>query len=313
MRYLLSAVFGMVFLAAFVGFFLMSSITDYVDSPDRLVESASKGGMRDAIVEHTAEYIAEEVAADPTLKSMSVSELRGIVGGVITTEWLEDSLALAHKALKSAIRGVEATAVLNLREIKAALSRALSDLKNRAEDNCIELLGADACSDAHASKLMVATFEARALAAVGQLHDEIDLMEQLQGADREDAAQLQKGLESMETVRMLALVVLILSLALFVAINSRPFSRLAMSTGTLAIVSCVVYLLVIEVSESRASDEMAKHASGEMSSETATLGARLANQLVGDAIAGSTLPVVMTGIGGAILVGLAILLRRRTR
>ncbi|MCP4445352.1 MAG: hypothetical protein GY811_08415 [Myxococcales bacterium] len=83
MRFLLSGLLGLLFLAAFITFFLMSSVVGYVDSPERLVRSAGEGGLRDAIVEHTAEYIAKEVSSDPTLESMSVPELRGIVSGVI--------------------------------------------------------------------------------------------------------------------------------------------------------------------------------------------------------------------------------------
>ncbi len=300
----------MLFLAAFVAYFLMSSVVGYVDSPDRLVESATEGGLRDAIVEETAEYIASEVAADPTLENMSVPELRTIVGTVITKDWLEDSLVLAHKAFKSAIHGAEASAVLDLRGIKSALGTALSDLKVRAESNCEMLLGADACSDEQASRAMVATFETRALLAIAELHDEIDLMQELRGSQRDDAAQLQKGLESMQTVRMLALVALIISLALFIAFNTRPFSRFAISTGILAVVSSVVYLITIAISEGIATDEVAKQAELEGDSGAAALGSKIATQLVGDAVTGATLPVTMVGLAGGALIVLGVLASR---
>lgn len=312
MRLLLSALFGMLFLAAFIAFFLLGSVVDYVDSPDRLVASASEGGLRDAIVDQTAEYIAKEVAADPTLETMSVPELRSMVGTVITKAWLEDSLRLAHKAFKSAIHGAETSAVLDLRGIKSALGTALSELKIRAANSCETFLGAEACSDEQVSRAMVASFEARALLAIAQVHDEIDLMQELRGSQRDDAEQLQKGLESMETVRMLALVVLILSLAIFIAFNSRPFSRFAIATGILATVSSVVYLIAIAVSESIATDEVAKQTRLDGDSQAAELGSKLATQLVGDAVTGATLPVTMVGIAGVVLLVLGILASSRS-
>ena len=311
MRLLLSALLGMLFLAAFIAFFLIGSVVGYVDSPDRLVESASKGGLREAIIEQTAEYIAAEVAADPTLETMSVPELRSIVGSVITKAWLEESLVLAHKAFKSAIHGAETTAVLDLRGIKSALGTALSELKGRAEGNCELLLGAEACSDAQASQAMVAAFETQALLAIGQLHDEIDLMKQLHGSQRDDAAKFQEGLESLETVRMLALVVLILSLALFIALNSRPFSRFAISTGVLAVFSSVVYLIIIAVSEGLATDEVAKQSQLDGDTGAAALGAKVATQVVGDAVTGATLPVTMVGLAGLVLLVLGALASAR--
>ncbi len=310
MRVLLSALLGILFLAAFVAFFLMTSVVGYVDSPDRLVSAAGEGGLRDAIVEHTAEYIAHEVASDPTLETMSVDELRVIVGGVITQAWLEDSLTLGHKAMRSAIRGVEETAVLDLRGIKSALIEALSALKERGQENCELFLGAEACSDAQVSAAMLAAFEAQAMRAIGQFHDEIDLMEHLHGSRRDQAKQLQEGLEGMETVRMLALVVLVLSLALFIALNSRPLSRFASAVGVLAITSSVLYLLAIAVSESMARDEVAARGGDTQAGE---LGAKLASRLVGDAVTGSTLPVTMVGIAGLAFLILGVLSRRRDR
>jgi hypothetical protein len=311
MRLLLSALLGMLFLAAFIAFFLIGSVVGYIDSPDRLVKSASEGGLRDAIVEQTAEYIASEVAADPTLETMSVPELRSIIGTVITREWLEDSLILAHKALKSSVHGAEATAVLDLRGIKSALGTALSELKVRAESNCEALLGPEACSDAQASRVMVAAFETRALLAIEEVHDEIDLMQQLHGSQRDDAAEVQKGLESLETVRMLGLVVLIISLALFIAVNSRPFSRFAISTGILATLSSVIYLIAIAVSAGVATDEVAAQAKLEGDTAAAALGAKVATQLVGDAVMGATLPVTMVGIAGVVLIVLGFLASSR--
>lgn len=311
MRIVLSAIFGMLSLAAFIAFFLLSSVVAYVESPEGIVESANEGGLRESIVEHTAEYIADEVAADPSLQTMSVEQLRGIVGGVITREWLESTLTEAHAAFKSAIHGAEETAVLDLRGIKAALSQALSDLKTRAETSCRDLLGAEACADEQASKIMVAAFEVRALSAIAQLHDEIDLLAQWQGPERHNARQVQEGLESLQTVRMLSLVVLIMSLALFIAFNSRPWSRMAMATGVLALLSSVTYLVVIEVSERMATDEVAKQAGRESTNQAAEIGAELTNRLVADAVSGSTLPVVMVGLGGLGLIVIAMLLRRR--
>ena len=311
MRTVLSALFGMLFVAAFIAFFLLSSVVDYVEFPEGIVETANEGGLREAIVEHTAEYIAQEVAADPSLQTMSVAQLRGIVGGVITKEWLERALTQAHEAFKNALHGAEETAVLDLRGIKSALGQALSELKARAETSCSDLLGAEACADEQASKVMVAAFEVRALTAIAQLHDEIDLLAQFQGPARQDAREVQKGLESFQTVRMLSLVVLIMSLALFIAFNSRPWSRMAMATGVLAIATSVIYLLVVEVSERMASDEVVKQASAESATQAAEIGAELTNRLVADAVSGSTLPVVMVGLGGLGLVLGATLLRRR--
>ncbi len=308
MRVLLSALLGMLFVAAFIAFFLMSSVVGYVDTPDRLVAAAGDGGLHEAIVEHTAEYIAAEVAADPTLETMSVEELRVIVGTVITKEWLEESLRMGHKAMRNAIRGVEEDAVLDLRGIKSALVQALANLKEQSSANCELLLGAEACSDTQISTEMITAFEARAGLAIGQFHDEVDLMEHLHGSHRDQARELQKGLEGMETVRMLALVVLILSLALFIALNSRPFSRFAGAVGLLALISSGLYLLVIAVSESMATDEVAARGGETRAGE---LGAKLAGRLVADAVTGSTLPVVMVGLAGGVLLILSVLSGRR--
>lgn len=311
MRFLLSALAGLLFLAAFIAFFLLTSVVGYVDSPDRLVASAREGGLRDTIIEQTSQYIVDQVAADSSLQNMSVPEVRGIVAGVITQEWLDGSLTLAHGAVKNAIHGAEASAVLDLREIKTALGQALSNLADRAEMNCENLLGAQACSNAQESKRMVAAFERSANAAIAQLDDEIDLMQELQGSSREEAKRLQEGLESMETVRMLALVVLIMSLAFFIILNHRPFGRFAVATGVLGIVSSATYLVAIAVSEGIAQDALAKQAGREAGPEAGELAARLTNELVSGAISGSTLPVVLVGVAGLALVVVGMLTLRR--
>ncbi len=310
MRLLLSALLGMLFIAAFIAFFLMTSVVGFVNSPDRLVDSARSGGLHEAIVEHTAEYIAAEVAADPTLETMSVDELRVIVKTVITKEWLEESLTVGHRAMRDAIRGAEATAVLDLRGIKSALTDALSALKERSAENCELLLGAEACADTEVATAMIAAFEVQAHRAINQFHDEIDLMEHLHGSQRDQARELSKGLEGLETVRMLALVVLILSLAFFIALNSRPFARFAGAVGILAIISSALYLLTIAVSGDMAADEVAG-SGGE--TQAGELGAKLASQLVSDAVTGSTLPVVMVGLGGLVLFVLSFVTARRAR
>jgi len=313
MRFLLSAILGILVIAAFIAFFLLSSVVGYVDSPERLVESTHEGSLRKVIVEQTATYIADEVAADPTLANMSVEQLRAIVGSVVTQEWLDETLITAHGAVKRAVHGVEATAVLDLRGIKLALSGALSDLKIRAESNCAELLGADACSDADASRRMIAAFEARSLVAIGHLDNEIDLLQELQGADRENAVKLQRGLESIETVRMLSLIVLIMGCAVFIAVNARPLSRLLLATGTIASLSSAIYLVAIVMSESRASHEVSLASSAHSSAEAGTLAGRFVHQVIGGAVGGSSVRVGCIGGVGLVLIVLGIAARRRQR
>lgn len=310
MRALLTVLLSFVFIAAFTAFFLLSSVVKYVEEPDRVVETAARSDLRGAVVELTAGFIADRVAADPTLQTMSELELREIVGGVITQDWLDESLVSSHKAVRGALRDAEATAVLDLRETKLALREALSKLRGRAQANCARLLGADACGSAREARVMVAAFEKRADAAIDEITDEIDLLASLSSDERQKATELREGFESLETIRMLGLVVLIMIGAGIIILNARPFRRLIVATGSIAMISSGIYLLALNLSGSFASEALAKE-TGDTGDRAATFTARLVASLVEDAVGGSTLPVALIGVAGFVVVTLVLLLSRR--
>lgn len=163
---------------------------------------------------------------------------------------------------------------------------------------------------------MVASFEARALLAIASIADEVDLLQSLQVRDRATATELKDGLESFQTVRMLALVFLIISLAIFIAIGSRPLRVLVLRTGILAMVASAVYLLTVAVSESLAHDGVSKGALrvGEkhaIDDQLQQFTAELVRDLVSSAMSGSTMPVALIGVAGFVGVSLVVLLGRR--
>lgn len=311
MRFLFTSILGLLFVAAFFVFFLLRSVTSYVDTPDRMLESAKSAGLHSELVNLSSAYIAKEVASDPSLQEMSVEQLQVIIGGVLTEEWFDKALTTAHGELHDAIIGAEKSAVIDLRNIKTALKGALSDMKTQAMDNCQLLLSAERCSDARVSTEMIASFEAQANAAIDDIEDEVSLLGGLEGEDREQAEELSEVFEGLETVRMVALLFLILSLTGIVVLNHRPLGRMLGVTGGVALLASAVYLLTIAVSNRMASDELASHM-GKLSDENlGGVSTDWVGQMAGDLISGSTMPVSLIGVASALAVFVAIFVGRR--
>jgi hypothetical protein len=311
MRVIFTTILGFVFVAAFVAFFVLSSTLAYVDSPERLLDSSRRHDWRDAIVTLTADHVAREVAADPSLKEMSMVELRAIVSNAITTDWLEESLRAGHSAIRTAIDGARSDAIFDLRGTKAALREVLVSLKTRSESNCDSLLGPKNCADADASKRMMRDFEREALRAIGQVADEVDLLESLQGRDRSNAKKLQEGLGNLETVRMAALGTLVVSLLLILLVNGSSARRMVVVTALLAILSSAVYFLALGFSSNLAREGSGAVIGGESQDEVREFSVMIAQQMLDDAVFGSVAPVLLVGIVGVAALVVMALRRRR--
>ncbi len=311
MRFLFTSLLGLLFVAAFLAFFLLSSVLGFVNDPQRLLDSANQSEVRTQVVELSSRYIAEKVAADPSLQRMSVPQLQIIVSGVITEEWVEHSLVQAHAALKGAVHGAENNAVLDLRSTKEALRQAVLHLKEQGASSCEKLLGPEHCANADESRQMIATFEARAADAIDQIEDEISLLGDLQGQDRANAKQLKEAFDSLATMKMLALLLMGLCLAGIVALNSSPLLKTVLVTGILAILSSGVYLLTVAVTNQMASEQLASYTLNEGSKEAQEFGRRLVGDLAENLVSGSTLPVAMIGLVGGIAIAMALIFSRR--
>ncbi len=311
MRLLFTSILGLLFVAAFFSFFLLRSVSGYVESPDRMLASAESLDLRSEVVNASASYIANKVASDPTLKEMSVEQLQLIIGGVVTEDWFSSTLRAVHGELHDAIHGAEKNAVLNLRKIKASLKTALSKMKAQALENCQRLLSAEQCQDAEHSSVMIAAFEAQAIAAIDQIEDEVSMLGDLEGEQLKNAEKLSDAFESLETLRMVALLLLILSFAGIIILNNRPLSRLLGVTGVTALVASGCYLLTIAVSNRLASEELSSQFGRLSDEQTRGLSTDWVGKMAGDLIAGSTMPVSMIGVAGVLAIIASILFARR--
>ncbi|MBL4637614.1 MAG: hypothetical protein JKY56_27405 [Kofleriaceae bacterium] len=311
MRLLFTSILGLLFVAAFFAFFLLRSVSGYVESPDRMLASAESLDLRSEVVNASASYIADKVAADPALKEMSVEQLQLIIGGVVTEEWFNSTLRAVHGELREAIHGAEKNAVLNLRNIKASLKTALSKMKAQALENCQRLLSAELCKDAEHSSIMIAAFEAQANAAIDQIEDEVSLLGDLEGEQLKNAKNLSDAFEGVETVRMGALLLLILSLAGIIILNNRPLSRMLGVTGAVALIASGLYLLTIAVSNRLASEELSSQLGRLSDEKMGGLSTEWVGKMAGDLIAGSTMPVSMIGVAGVLAILASILFARR--
>jgi len=323
MRLLLTLPLTLLFAVAFAGFFVLDSVARYTADADAFVETAREAQVRKTLVDVTEEFIYGEMQKDPGLGTVSRSELRAMVEGVITEEWFEASVRAAHAAAMAALDEARASAVVDLRDTKRALRDAVAELERRAGEACAKLMGTDACADADQARRLLAAYRKRADAAIGQIRDEVDIVEQLTGDRGRGGA---KGVTELETVRerlgdvrtlrWVGLGVLIACLLLIAVINASPLSRMLRATGLALVLGAGLYLVTVSATSGYLRDVADEHVA-ELRKRQAGLdrydrmiaegSERFTVELVARSTGHSTGPVLLMGlIGlGAFVAGLA--------
>jgi len=295
------SVLALVFIAAFFGFFVLTSAVGFVNSPERSIAAAKESQLREGLVTTAADYISQEMTKNRSLVPMSTDQLRGVLAGVITESWLELSIRTAHQAFSSAIHDAETSATMDTRGLKAALLTSLDALESTASSHCVALLGKEACADTRASRRMVRAFQSQVRRELRQVDDQVNLMRSLTPGSRVRVGKVQRALESMETARMLALVVLITSMALFTVLCSRPRSAMLTSSAKLLAFCCLAYLTVSELGDRYLAQELSSLVHSEMQAGAADIVARFSSALAGEVIRGSTFAVATLGVVAAVV------------
>lgn len=263
MRTLITIPLTLVFVAAFVLFFLFDSVARYTADPDAFIETAREAKVRETIVDVTEEFIYDYLRQDPSLQNVSRTELRALVEGVISDEWFHASVRSAHAAALAAIDEAKKSAIIDLRATKQALRDAVQQLQRRAGDACATLMGADACADADHAARLLAVFGARANRAIDGINDEIDILGELTGAQgRADSKELElvrKRLGDVRSWRWIGLGTLIVCLLLIALVNGSRLTRMLRATGLAVVLGAGLFLATAGAISAYASDEMQEH------------------------------------------------------
>ncbi len=245
MRSLWTLMLAIVFVAAFVSFFLVGAIASYARDTSAVLGSARRAQAREQVVALVAATLHAELAADPRLAGIAEVPLRVAVDRVIDETWFEKTLAGAHRSVLAAIEGAEGDAIVELRATKAKLQAALAELGQRARSECESFFGRDACGDSlHLEQAMLA-YRARADAAVRQLPDRIDLLGQLEDRAPVRLQELRRRVADAEAIRWLGLGVLVVTLGLIAFLSATSGSRLLVTIGAVVAVAAALYLAVV--------------------------------------------------------------------
>ena len=238
----LSALLSSIFVSLCVAFMSLWGAHKLFSSTEALQESAQKAGLRAALVDAASHKVAEEIAKDPNLVPMNASEVRGMVEGVITQEWLNSNIVLVHESLLAIAQSAQLGAEIDLREFKSRLESGIRDLRKRAEENCTSVFGSAECENAHEAARMARRFENEGKKHIGRIADRIDLMEGLSPDGREEAQTWLSRLDTLRSYRILGALSLLTLFLVICALNFPTFADLFGRLGTLSLATAIAYL-----------------------------------------------------------------------
>lgn len=308
MRVLLTALLIAVFVPAFVAFWLVRSVVGYAADTDAVVDSARAADLRGLGIQILVDDVYEELDTDPVFKPIPREQLRAIAEDIVTQRWFDDALRTAHAAFVRAILDARDDAVIDLRDTRRQLTESLDGLRERALDECAAVLGPALCSGDEAAEQVVGAYDAKARAAVADIPDEIDLVDEL---GVKDVEQIRSRLGDTRTVQWVGLGVLLVCLLAIMALNAGAFSRLLWATGLALALAAAAYLIVVAGArasgEEAVRDEMLARLGPDDAAPADELALALSLQVARDATGYAHGPVlVIGGLGVIALVGAAI-------
>lgn len=286
------------------------SLLSYATSPGAVTETARDRDLRGLAVRLGEAALIEEMRENPhhspQLEAFVTDEARSVLDGAIDAVWFYGAFAETCRAAitmgtddatSEPTRGdPEPAAAVDLRGKKKQIKDGLLAIADKVEADCINLLGAAACSDKRARQQGRAEYRAAVSEALVTVPDELTLagIAALGGVDwlepdSSQRAEFRRAIGVMNIVRVAAAGAVVLLVFLLISINYK--TRLAKNLGAVLTVAAVAYLAATYGAEML----MAEEVRGQSLQDRVTLTPR--DDLVGQLVveSGDSLAIAVAG------------------
>ncbi len=327
MRTVLSVIVGLLFVLAFVSYFLLTSIAASVLETDEFVATAKRADLRGVVVDVLHESLEQELATasiDPSFKGIVSAASRQIIEGAMTDEWFYEVLSIAYGGLISLTEEDSSDKLVDLREKKTRLETALLELGDSALRQCSQVAGSS-CRDVQKAKTISRSYRRGVRQVIKAMPDQTNLSRLIKRSLPPKLARpeaFRKGLHMIRTIRWGLLGAMMGLMLLLVFIASSSAGRLFVTVGIVLITAAGIYLAAASiagsVADSHIRDEFARrlesHARSDSVVAVAGTGSeRISRAVIDSALSARALPVTFALLGGfAAFAGGIFLVRRKS-
>lgn len=330
MRTAVTIALGLVFSIAFMGAFLLSSVTSFVASPTAIVGTMRAADLRGVVIDVIEESLAQEVAdsPDPRFRQAVRAGARIVIGRAMTEDWFYGVLAVACDGFAALIQGGADPSLIDLRDRKQQLASKLAELGEAALRECAAATGSR-CDDIAEATTIRRKYAEGTSALLATIPDQTNLSRLIEemgprflpaGMARPTLAQ--EAVDLARKIEWTLIAAMLVLLALIAAINRRPPARALAACGAVLIAAAAFYLIGAEVAsrvgQSRIRDEFAArvkdYARDDSVVVVASAGAeRIARRAIDSALGQDAVPIAGALIAGFAAVAGSIALHRRDR